>query len=229
MTRFVATLTLTILIGSFGLAQDSTPKLQVFGGYSLLHADTGGLTGSTMDFVLGQPANTFALKTNFNGWSAEAQYNADRWLGLAVDFGGQYGGPITTLGGSKISGLPTGNTYSVLAGPVISYRKKPKITPFVHALFGWDRARLSASTLSGVSSPVSTNSSTYTDFTMALGGGLDYKLSQHFALRMGQLDWFHTSLNFNKFYGSAFASDQFQGFSTRQRNLRLSTGIVLRF
>jgi hypothetical protein len=155
MIRFaVAAVILIVLIGSFGLAQDSTPKLQVFGGYSLLHADTAGLTGSTMDFVLGQPANTFALKTNFNGWSAEAQYNADRWLGLAVDFGGQYGGPITTLGGSKISGLPKGNTYSVLAGPVISYRKKPKITPFVHALFGWDRARLSASTLRSVVSGV---------------------------------------------------------------------------
>lgn len=229
MIRFAgAAVILSMLIGSFGFAQDTTPKVQVFGGYSLLHADTTGLPVSIMEFVLGQPANTLALKTNFNGWSAEAQYNADRWLGLVADFGGEPGGPVTALGG-KISGLPSGNAYSFLAGPVISYRTKSKMTPFVHALFGLDRASLKAGTLSGASSTVSYNAATYTDFTMALGGGLDYKLSQHFALRLGQVDWFHTSVNFNKFYGTAFNSAQFEGLKTNQRNLRLSAGIVLRF
>ena len=41
MTRFAAAIIIsTVLIGSFAFAQDSTPKVQVFGGYSLAHEDT---------------------------------------------------------------------------------------------------------------------------------------------------------------------------------------------
>lgn len=224
-----ATIVMAALVGSFALAQDSTPRVQVFGGYSLMHADIARPTGQAWDLSLQEPSGTFAPTSNFKGWSAEAQYNADRWVGVAADFGGQWGGPITASSGSGISGLPNANTYSFLAGPVLSYRNKSRMTPFVHALFGWDRASLSASTISGLSSPVSSPAKTYTDFAIALGGGLDFKISRHFALRAGQLDYFHTSLNFNKFYGSAFDSERFEGFATHQDNLRFSTGVVVSF
>jgi len=220
-----------VFIGVFApfvFAQDSIPKVQVFGGYSLLHENTVGLTASTMDFALYQPANTFALRTNLNGWSAEAQYNADRWIGVAVDFGGQFGGPITPLA-SGVSGVPNASSYSILAGPVLSYRKKSKVTPFAHALFGWSRNSLSGTTITSPSNSVTTSASNYSSFTMALGGGVDYKLTRHLSIRVGQAEWFHTSLNFNKFYGTAFSSNQFQRFSTHQDNLRFSTGLVVRF
>ncbi len=196
MIRFaVATIILLAMIGSFVSAQDATPKVQVFGGYSFMHASTGGLTGSTLDLELHQYPGTLGVGSNFNGWNAEAQFNFDRWFGIVADFGGQYGTPITASG--TVSGLPSMSRYSFLAGPVISYRAKAKITPFVHALFGYDRASLSASTITGTSSPVTSFASTYTDFAIALGGGVDYKLSRHFALRVGQLDYFHTSLDLN--------------------------------
>jgi opacity protein-like surface antigen len=230
MTRFAAALAICIfLTGSFAFAQDDIPKIQVFGGYSLLHEDTAGLTPSTIEFVLRQPARAINVTTLFNGWSAEAQYNADRWFGVAVDVSGQNGAPFTASSGSGITDLPKGSRYSFLGGPVLTYRTKSKLTPFAHALFGWERDSLSATTVGGTSPPFAVNASTYTDFTMALGGGADYKLSHRFSLRLGQLEWFHTSLNFNKFYGSAFDSDQFQGFRTRQRNLRFSSGVVVRF
>jgi opacity protein-like surface antigen len=219
-----------LLFGSFAFAQDATPKVQVFGGYSLLHTDAAGLTSQTMDFVLHQGSSAFALRSNLNGWSAEGQYNFDRWIGIAVDFGGQTGGPITATSFAQgIGGLPNGNAYSVLAGPVITYRTKSRFSPYVHGLFGIDRARLDAGSLTGVATPVSFNAESYTDFTIALGGGLDYKLARHFALRVGQLDWFHTSVNYNKFFGSAFDSDQFEGIRTHQRNLRVSAGVVVQF
>jgi hypothetical protein len=56
-----------------------------------------------------------------------------------------------------------------------------------------------------------------------------FALARHFALRVGQLDWFHTSVNYNKFFGSAFDSDQFEGIRTHQRNLRVSAGVVVQF
>ncbi|MGA7216837.1 MAG: outer membrane beta-barrel protein [Candidatus Sulfotelmatobacter sp.] len=229
MTRFtVAAFVSIFLICSFGFAQDTTPKVQVFAGYSLLHLDTVGMTSATIEFALLQPANTLTLRTNLNGWSGEAQYNANRWFGVAADIGGEYGGPVTANSGAT-TGVPNGNSYSFLAGPVLTYRKKPHVTPYVHAVFGWNRASLSASTVKGPINTVPTNAENYTGFVMALGGGLDYKLTQRFSLRLAQLDWFHTSVNFNKFYGNAFSSDQFQGFSTHQDNLRFSTGVVVRF
>jgi opacity protein-like surface antigen len=230
MIRFAcAAITLAFLIGSFALAQDSTPKVQVFGGYSLLHADTGGLDSSTLDFNLRQFPNTFEVRTNFNGWNAEAQYNFSSWIGIAADVSGFLGTPFTVRIPSPVSGLPNGNSYSILAGPVISYRVPKKITPFAHALFGWNRTSLSASTFTGTSFPLSSVSTHYDDFTLALGGGVDYKVFRRFALRLGQLDWYHTSVNLNSFYGTAFDTTVFQGLHTRERNLRFSAGIVINF
>src|SRR5580700_4310369 len=146
MTRFTAATTiLTVLIGSFAFAQDSTPKVQVFGGYSLVHEDTGGLSLLTVDMVVPHSMGTFGVNYNFKGWNAEGQYNANRWVGIAVDFGGRYGMPIASST-SGVSGLPNSTAYSVLAGPVVSYRNKSRLTPFVHVLLGWDRTSLSAST-----------------------------------------------------------------------------------
>jgi len=228
MIRCSATMIILIAVtGLPALAQDSIPKVQVFGGYSFMHAGTGGLTGSTLDLELRQNPGTFGVGSNFNGWNAQAQYNFDRWFGIVADFGGQYGTPITAS--SATSGVPTMSEYSFLAGPVISYRAKEKITPFVHALFGWDRANLSAGSFAGTVSPVSSFASSYTSFAVVFGGGVDYNLSRHFSLRLGQLDYFHTTLDLNSLYGSAFGPGRFQGLATHVNNLRFSTGIVLRF
>lgn len=223
----LATITLMVMIGSPAWAQDSTPKVQVFGGYSLMHTPSGGLTGPDVDAALHQNYGTFGLRSAFNGWSVEAQYNADRWVGIAVDFGGRTGTPVTANVGG-VSGLPKLTAYSFLVGPVISYRTKSKLTPYVHALFGYDRSSLDATTITGTSSPASTAAVNYNDFAMALGGGLDYKLSRHIAIRAVQADWFHTSIDLNSFYGSAFAFGLF-GLATNQRNLRFSGGVVVQF
>ena len=103
------------------------------------------------------------------------------------------------------------------------------MTPFAHALFGWNRTSMSASTFTGTSFPLASVSTHYDDFALALGGGVDYKLLRHFALRLGQLDWYHTSVNLNSFYGTAFNTTVFQGLRTRERNLRVSAGIVINF
>jgi len=232
MIRFAAAaITLTLLMGSFVFAQDTIPKVQVFGGYSLLRADHGKLTGALLDADLQEPSNPFALPTYFlDGWSAEAQYNADHWLGIAADLSGRYGTPITASRDRTLAGLPKETAYSLLAGPVISYRTKSRLTPFLHGLFGWDRTSLGASTITGsVTSPVSSAATTYNDFAMALGGGVDCSITRHVSVRLGQLDWYHTSINLNKFYTSAFGGSLLEGLATHQDNLRFSAGAVVRF
>jgi opacity protein-like surface antigen len=228
MIRFAGfTFILTVLIGSLASAQDSTPKVQVFGGYSVLDQVSGGLTSMSVDLALRPVSTAFGVSTIFPGWSAEGQYNVDRWVGIVADFGGRNGSPITSPPG--VSGSPNGKAYSILAGPVISYRTKSKFTPFAHLLFGWDRNNLSASTVTGVASPVSTQAATYNDFALAFGGGVDYRIVRHFALRLGQVDYYHTSVNINKLYGTAFGGTSFEGLGTRQVNIRLSAGAELRF
>ena len=230
MTRLpVAVTALIVLIGSSAFAQDSFPKIQAFGGYSLFHADTGKLTATMFDDDLRERNGPFAVPTNFNGWNADAQYNFSRWLGVVLDVAGRYGSPITAASGIKLSGIPSGSGYTLLVGPVVSYRNKTKVTPYVHVLFGVDRASIGASTITPLYTPVSSTATTFTDFALALGGGIDYKVSRHFAIRVLQLDYLETTHNLNKFYGTAFPSGTFYGLDTRERNLRVSTGIVVSF
>ncbi len=226
-----ATMGLTVLIGSLAFAQDAPPKLQVFGGYSIFKADHGGLSGGLLDVNLNQYSGPFALKTYFlEGWNAEAQYNADRWLGVAVDVGGRYGTPVTAAKDATLDGLPKQTSYSVLAGPVISYRTKSRFTPFAHGLFGWDRASLSASTITGtVTTPVTSTATSYNDFATALGGGVDCKVTKLVSIRLGQLDWYRTTINLNKYYTNAFGGTLLVGLANHENNYRFSAGAVVRF
>jgi opacity protein-like surface antigen len=229
MIRSAVAAVALIMLSGIALAQDATPRVQVFGGFSFLHEDTGRLLGLTFDNALRAPSDTFGIRSDFTGWTAEGQYNADRWVGIAADFGGHRGAPITALNTSGVTGLPNESEYYFLAGPVLSYRNKTRLTPFVHALFGWERTRLNATTITGLAAPEVVATTTYDDFTMALGGGLDCKIVKHVSLRVPQVDYFHTSLNLTKFYNDAFGPQLFQGLSTRQRNARVSGGIVLQF
>jgi hypothetical protein len=223
-----ATVILIFLTGSLVCAQSSVPKFQVFGGYTLLHEPTGGLTDLKVDLALHDPTSQFNVTTNFNGWSAEGQYNANRWLGIAADFGGHSGPPFAAFS-RGVGGLPDLSRYALLVGPVATFYSKDKISYFVHALFGYERAHLSASTLSGYSNPASSIATTYNDFTLALGGGVDYKLNRRISIRGGQVEYYRTALNLSSFYNTAFDTVEFDGLSTHQRNIRFSSGVVVRF
>lgn len=208
-------------------APEVFPKVQVFGGYSFLHEDTGSLDGTNFDVDLGIFPRSLVPRPNFNGFDAEAQYNFGPWVGAAVDVSGFNGFPFTA--GSGISGLPNGSSYSILGGPVFSYRKLKSFTPFVHVLVGWNRTSVTSSALVGTAVPVVSSATTFNDFVLSPGGGLDWKISRRFALRLFQLDWFHTSLNLSSFYGAEFGTDLIRGFETNERNLRFSTGVVVNF
>jgi len=102
-----------------------------------------------------------------------------------------------------ISGV-SAHVYTYAGGPVVSLNRDGKINPFVHALFGG--ARFGAS-LSGFGSGATNG------FTVMAGGGADAKLNERFAVRLFQADWVYY---------------HFSGIN-ESKNVRLSTGIVLRF
>ncbi len=136
----------------------------------------------------------FSGGTNCHGGGGNLAYNFKDWLGGVAD-----------LGGCKVTGLPAGasaNAFNYLFGPRVSYRSYGSVTPFGQILFGGERL---GAGYSGVGS-ASVNA-----FAMTIGGGADYKLTDHVALR-GQAEYLYT---------------HFSGSS--QNNARIEAGIVYRW
>jgi opacity protein-like surface antigen len=110
---------------------------------------------------------------------------------------------------------------SYLFGPKIAFRHG-KITPFIQTLFGG--AYLSGNGGAESDSRVHAQgdvggfgggSSSQTAFAMALGGGVDYNLTEHFGVRLIQADYVMTKFE--------------DGLDNRQDNARVSFGVVVRF
>jgi opacity protein-like surface antigen len=150
-------------------------------------------------YVRERPSTSGTSSFNLHGGSASISYNANTWLSGVADFGGYHNG--------NVLGTNTNGTFSTyLFGPRVSYRRLRRLTPFGEALFGVAHA----------SAHVTGASNSENAFATAIGGGVDFKLSDHFSIRPAKVDYLM----------SRFRET---GTSATQNNLRLSTGIVLRF
>jgi len=213
-----------MMCGSYAVAQDY-PKAEFFGGVSFFHLDTEGITAATV----GAPAGT-SIKSWYPGWEIAGQYNLTKLFGIKADFSGHYGTPVTVPG---VSGLPGAKFYTFLFGPVISYRTD-RFTPFVHAVFGFNHLSLDSSTVSFEGAKAAQPGFSENAFAMAFGGGVDVKLTRHFALRLGQFDYVYTKHCLNvpaDFAGAGNAGGCLLGVGTappaHQNNFHFSTGIVI--
>jgi hypothetical protein len=92
------------------MAQDDYPKVEVFGGFSLLNFN---------------PQEMFDERQNAYGFQANVAGNLHENFGIEADFGGQY---------KKIEGY-TLSTYEFLFGPRFTFRAE-KASFFAHALIG---------------------------------------------------------------------------------------------
>jgi opacity protein-like surface antigen len=164
-----------------------TPKLDVFAGYS---------------YIRENPSTAGVGSYSLNGGSASVTYHIKDWISGAADFGGYHNGNIL---GTKVDG--TLSTY--LFGPRISYRSYKHFKPFGEALFGVAHA--------GASIAGGTLGSSQNAFAMAIGGGVDYRLTNRFSLRPLQVDYLLTR------FKEGTPNNQ------SQNNLRASTGIVIHF
>ena len=101
-----------LVIAIPGWAQESAPRAEVFGGFSLSSIAAG----------------TPSTRTPFYGWQASVNGNLNRRLALVGDFGGQY---------KSIAGISMSNTQ-YLFGPRVTLRHE-WVTPFAHVLVGANR------------------------------------------------------------------------------------------
>lgn len=188
-------LALTVFLSTLGSAQDF-PKAEVFGGYSYLHVDTQGVSGSSLtnqcNIAFGGACPvTFQIHPGFNGWSIAPQANLNRWFGVKAQIAGQHGNIITIKVNSTLPipaiSIPKQHVYDFLFGPVVSHRSE-KYTAFVHGLVGAQHVGISENIAVGGIGGFSAATSE-TDFAFALGGGLDLRASRHLAIRVAQFDY----------------------------------------
>lgn len=133
------------------------------------------------------------------GWHIGGALRPNHWLGLVADFSGHYGSDELLL--LDIDN----NLHNFLFGPRLYFRleEQERLRPFGHILFGASRLHTESES-AGVDF-------TETAFSWALGGGIDYALTERVAAR-GQIELLRTS------FGDG-----------GQNNRRISIGLVYRF
>ena len=182
----------------------STPKVDIFLGYSYLRA-------------VPQLANGNRL-VGLNGGSASIALNLSRYFGIAADFGGyddtqlRLAGPGANPPSVVDSG---GSAFTYLFGPRFSFRNHSRVTPFAQVLFG--AAHAGQVTLSGCTGTSCTPLPAQTAFAMTAGGGFDIRLARHISIRAIQAEYLMTQF-----------SDPTTGAGDTQNDLRLSAGLLFR-
>jgi len=135
------------------------------------------------------------------GGTGSFTVNANRILGLTAEIG-SYAYTRNLFGTQTDGGLTT-----FLFGPRLNLRRFDHFVPFTEFLFGAARA---GGPLTAVGSR--------NVFSLASGGGVDVVITKNLAWRFAQIDYLMTN-----FSGANVGS------SGRQNNLRVGTGLVLRF
>ena len=182
----------------------STPKIDIFLGYSYLRAAPELANGNRL--------------VDLNGGSASIAFNLSRYFGIAGDFGG-YDDTRLRLAGPGAN-PPTvvnsgGSAFTFLLGPRFSFRNHSRFTPFGQALFG--AAYAGKVTLSNCTGSSCTPLAAQTAFAMTAGAGLDLRLYRHISLRPIQAEYLMTRF-----------SVPATGASNTENDVRLSSGLVFR-
>jgi opacity protein-like surface antigen len=172
-------------------SQVATPRIEAGVAYSFTRVNPGGL---------------YLSSYSAQGGSGFVEYNLNHVLGLVADVGGNYIGIV--------SGYPVDNTtITYLFGPRFNWRMS-RLTLYTQTLVGG--ARFSNSYDPGAYLPL--NGVSETTFAAAIGGGVDYRLTKHIAIKPIQVEYFMTQL-----------SGRVNKVNEVQNNLRYSAGIVFRF
>lgn len=174
-------------------------KVEIFGGYQYLH------NGNVTTNGVSQPGTS----QGYNGWNAAAAFKLNRFAGVEGDFSGTYASIAPGQAGSSNLSV---HIYTYTAGPVL-FVPAPFIRPFVHALVGGIHMTQG---FSGVSASLN-------GFTTMIGGGVDAKIAPRIAVRIAQVDWLYYHFGSTTVGGAAVPS------ISGSNNVRISTGIVLRF
>jgi hypothetical protein len=190
MKNLVGLFILALIFCMPAMAQD-IPKYEIGGGFAYRSFDQFSGT-----------------RLNMAGWEAYGDYHVWRFINVAADIAGTYNRYGSS--GSVNKTNTSTDIYSFLVGPQLyPFGHGHKITAFAHVLFGGGYFSYHLSQVGFT--PLSTS---YFGSVWMGGGGLDWKVKQHWSIRLIQADYEQT---------------RFLSGAPSQGNYRASIGLVYRF
>lgn len=224
MQRILFCVVCFCLCTSLVQAQNSDKRFEGFIGYSNLQVE--GLPDRN------NPSNAFDddfldRRKGLHGINGSVTGYFTSYLGLTGDFSfnrAEDREDFTTF----VNTLDTRVTY-FMGGPQLKVRGDSRLQPFGRVLFGGANTRFEVNTSrAGTTGNTSNFDVDSTDFAMAVGGGLDVRLTDRFSIRAVQIDYAPVFLRDRTLsvLGSTGAIQNFTLEGQRQDNLRFSFGIV---
>lgn len=138
---------------------------------------------------------------SMNGGTGWFAYNLSRSWAAVAEFGGEHANIDATTGAFTLSSYLIGSRYA--------WRRSGGIVPFGQYLIG-------AAHGSGALTPALDGQPNGSNaLAMTLGAGVDLRVSQNWAIRVAQVDYFLTRFQ--------------NGVNHHQNNLRIGVGVVYRF
>lgn len=218
MRRLVSVACLLLCCGSIVRAQSNDDsRAELFAGYSVLRTDYNvePQTGPPIGRIV-----AFFGKQTLHGFNVTGTRYLRKGFGLTGDVSVHYTGEDFSFQGLRFDLKDRLRIYNVLGGPQYKFRRQSRVRPFIRALAGITRTSLTTE-LIDFDDPAfnSKDTASSTDFALAVGGGLDIRVSDHLELRPFQVDY-------NPVYVSR---DNPFGFGkARANNTRFSFGVVFR-
>ena len=210
MKKIVSSFSLSLMFGLFAYAAEG-PRADLFLGYSFLRYNSA------------QTVPAFTA----NGGIGTFAWNLNHYIALEGELGGYHNGNINNHEFDT-------TTFSYLFGPRVSINRSTTVIPYFHALFGGQNAHTSidcskvvgVNPLSGTSCVGNTGriSRDQNNFAMAIGGGLDIKITRRLLLRPIQLDYYLT-----RFQAVNVSNPTGPSTNRNQNNLRYAAGIAFNF
>jgi opacity protein-like surface antigen len=203
VAAFIVVADITHAQGSSGIN-----RVEFFGGYSHNRVDTA-LESDEFD-------EDFGRRVGANGVNFSVTGNFTKYVGAKFDYAHHRKTDDFTFDAFDVTTKYQIDT--IMGGIQVKNNKKdgPRVKPFFHALAGVARQKLSASESGGeVEFSVSQS-----NFTFAVGGGVDVRVSKHVDIRVFQIDYNPTYIK-----DSEIEDVEING--KPQHNFRFGFGIVI--
>jgi hypothetical protein len=217
MKKLTLALGLLVFSAVFAAAQatDDYKKGEFYVGYSNGQVDTGVDSGDSVN-------SFFRDRKNFHGVNVSGVYNLSRYFGVKGDVSATYNSSTFTT--PVFSGVPNqtvtfdtkNSLYNYVGGiQVKDNSNSGTFKPFAHAMVGGATGRSKIKNIQcSPATPCdffvgSNDTQSDTGFSGVFGGGLDFRLNNHFQIRAIQVDY-----------------NPVRSFGQWDQNLRLGAGIV---
>lgn len=200
--RFLFVFALALLLSGVAIAQEDH-KIEVTGDYSYFRFNPG----------LPSYFNSHSL----NGGGGQVTFFITPNIGLAGDLQGYGSYTQCTKPGAIIQGCASGNLFTYMFGPQLKARMG-KLEPFGEVLLGGAHSNLYGNACSKISGLCESKSPSNNAFSLAVGGGVDFAVTEKITIRIVDADYVLTRFGNN-----------FTGGNNSQSNFRFQTGIQFQF